>query len=599
MSQYYSTLKNQFTPSSLSPVLFINPYQNPYVNTVDNNGTRQRGNVIDSATATTGQALATAGTLISKPIYNGEGWYFESGAQFTTGSNSDYNFIHDGSDFDIWATVFICPTGTTYFRGIISNNGLSANNRGFYLALNSSANNRLEFRAGNNTAAFISLSANSAVTINATNIIRVRRSGSNATMWVNGGQVATQTISLSPGVGNASGVLTVCSSSAASANLYLKDGVIFNRALTTNEAAKMNARTFASITPTPINVYIEYGDSNDAGRGSNASIAPDLVGNIDGSFIETYSSSTPNSSSWIGKLLLGTNQTIPSENPLTQHGSEMRFGKSMGAVKEHCIIKWGRGSHSMFARGGANSPDFNISSVSGAYLQTLSALALSLSDLVHSQRRTPVFRGITPIIGANDAIFANQGNSWARSGITATITRTSHGFVTGANVGIYNSNDLTAIPNGNYTLTVINANSFSITVPNAGATSGTVSYSGAYNFKQNSYDTINGIIVYLTSTLRNQITNGTGYTVDKLRIYVPQTKATGINAEGLSQVQTAQSEIGANFLTDNPARSSNVLGSFSESTNALPLQDSVHYSTLGYDELGTMRFTYFEDYINE
>jgi hypothetical protein len=601
MSNYYSTLKNQFTPSSLSPVLFVNPYQNPYVNTVDNNGTRQRGNIIDSATATTGQALATAGTLASKPIYNGEGWYFEAGAQFTTGSNSDYNFIHDGSDFDIWATVFICPTAsTTYFRGIISNNGLSANNRGFYLAVNSTANNRLEFRAGNGTSAFISLSANSAVTVNATNIVRVRRSGSNAKMFVNGVEVANQTISLSPGVGNSSDVLTVCSAGASSANLYLKDAVVFNRALTTDEAAKMNSRTFVSITPTPINVYIEYGDSNDAGRGANASIAPDLVGTIEGSFMETYNSSAPNASSWAGRLLLGTNQTMPSENPLTQHGSEMRFGKSMSALKEHCIIKWGRGSHSMFARGGANSPDFNISSSSGAYVDlTTKVLPIVLNDLVHSQRRTPVFRGITPIIGANDATFANQGNAWVRVATTATITRSNHGFSTGANIGIYNSNDLSAIPNGNYTITVLTVNTFTITVPNTGATSGTVSYSGAYNFKQNSYDTINGIIVYLTSTVRNQITAGTGYTVDKLRLYFPQTKATGINAEGLSQVQTAQSAMGTDFLTDNPARSANVLGSFSESTNALPLQDSVHYSTLGYDELGTMRFNYYEDFINE
>ena len=57
--------------------------------------------------------------------------------------------------------------------------------------------------------------------------------------------------------------------------------------------------------------------------------------------------------------------------------------------------------------------------------------------------------------------------------------------------------------------------------------------------------------------------------------------------------------MGTDYLTDNPARSGNVLGSFSESTAALPMQDGVHYSTLGYDELGTMRFNYFEDYINE
>lgn len=596
---------NGFSPMALSPApaFFLDPYRDAYVSTIDNNGVRQRGNIIDSATARTGQALATAGTLGSKPIFNGEGWYFEVGAQMTTGSSSDYNFIHDGSDFDIWCAVFICPTAsTTYLRTILSNNGASNSTRGFYLLINSTAgNNRLEFRACNGTVAFISLSANSAVTVNTTNIIRVRRSGSNAKMFVNGVEVANQTISLSSGVGNAGAIMTLVPAIAVSANLYLKDVVVFNRVLTAPEALSMNTRRFLSITPEPINVYIEFGDSNDAGRGINSQIAPDLVGNIVGSFMETYNSSTTNTTSWIGKLLLGTNQTIPPESPTTQHGSEMRFGKSMGAVKEHCIIKWGRGSHYMYSRGGAIAPDFNINSPSGnGYTQLLNAINLSLTDLVHSHRRTPVFRGLMPIIGANDAANAAQGVSWTRSGTTITISTGFHGFVVGASFGVYNSSDAATIPNRLYTVTSVpNINTFTITAVNTGATSGTVSYSGGYYFKQNCYDTINGVIVYLTSTIKNQVTNGTGYTVDKLRLYFPQTRTVpGLNAEGMSQVRTAQAEMGTDFLTDNPARSGNVLGSFSESTEALPIA-SGHFSTVGYDMLGDMRYNYYLPFIDE
>ena len=220
-----SGMMKGFNPSTLSPTLFVNPYIDAYVSTVDNNGLRQRGNIIDSATATTGQALATAGTLGSKPIYNGEGWYLEAGAQMTTGSTSDYNFIHDGSDFDIWVTVFICPTATTtYQRAIICNNGFSTTARGILLRANAtSGNNRLECNIGNGSASFITLAASSALTVNATNRIRVRRSGSTATMFVNGTQVATQTISLSPGVGNAAGTMTIASAIAVSVNYYLKD----------------------------------------------------------------------------------------------------------------------------------------------------------------------------------------------------------------------------------------------------------------------------------------------------------------------------------------------------------------------------------------
>ena len=105
-------MREAFDPSSLSPTLWVNPYRDAYVSTIDNNGTGRKGNIIDSAIARTGQALVTAGTLGSKPIYNGEGWYFEQGSKLTIGTNSTYNFLHNGSNFDIWCTVFICPPAT-------------------------------------------------------------------------------------------------------------------------------------------------------------------------------------------------------------------------------------------------------------------------------------------------------------------------------------------------------------------------------------------------------------------------------------------------------------------------------------------------------
>lgn len=600
MSQYYSTLKSQFTPSSLSPVLFVNPYQDSFVNTVDNNGTRQRGNIIDSATATTGQALAVAGTLASKPIYNGEGWYFKAGSQMTTGSTSDYNFIHDGSNFDIWCTVFIPPTNsTTYQRAFICNNGFSTTARGILLRANASGNNRLECNIGNGTASFITLTANSALTVNATNIIRVTRSGSTARMFVNGTQVATQTISLSPGVGNAAGTMTVASTLGVTANLYLKDLVIFNRALTTNEATLMNSRTFASITPTPINVYLLAGDSNCAGRGVNSAIAPDLVGNISGAYISQFTSAY-DSTTYVEKLLLGKNQTIPTENPTTQHGSEMRFGKTMGGVQDAFLIKYGVGSNTVFQRANGAFADFNVNTTSSSYNRfTTKVIPEALSNLVHCQRRTPVFRGFLWIEGANDALFGAQGVSWVRVGTTVTVTATNHGLVTSDKLGFYDSSDLTTIPIANYQITRIDANTFTFTGVNTGASSGTISFAGGYFFKQNVYDVINGTIDYIQNTVKNQVTNGTGYTVNKLRLYFPQTAGTGLNAASLAFVNAAQISMGTDYLIDNPSRSVNVLGSFSESTSGLSRQDNVHYTTGSYDTLGGMEATYFSSYINE
>ena len=598
-----ATTMRGFNPSTLTPTLWINPYVDGYVTTTDTNGLRQRGNIIDSATASSGQALAGTSTLQTKPIYNGEGWFFSEGAQLTTGSTSDYNFIHDGSDFDIWVTVFICPTAsTTYQRAFICNNGFSTTARGILLRANSSNNNRLECNIGNGTASFITLTANSALTVNATNIIRIRRSGSNATMHVNGVQVATQTISLSPGVGNAGGVMTVATWAGATANLYFKDLVIFNRVLTTTEATSMNSRRFLSISPEPLNVYLFAGDSNCAGRGVNSSIAGDLTGNISGAFAETLSSSY-DYSSWGGKLLLGTNQTIPSENPTTQHGSEMRFGKDMGATKDVFIIKYGVGSNTVFQRNDGGFADFNVNTTNSSYNRFKTAvIPQALYDIVHSLRKTPVFRGFIWIEGANDALFGSQSATWVRVGTTATVTSTDHGMLTQFKPGFYNSSDLTAIPTGDYQITKIDNSTFTMTVPNLGLTSGTISWTGGYNYKQNVYNVINGIIDYIQSTVKNQITGGTGYTVNKLRLFFPETTqgiGAGLNTESFNQVVAAQIAMGTGYLTDNPSRSSNVIGSISQSTAALPMQDGVHYSTAGYDTLGNNIATYFIPFVNE
>ncbi len=203
-------MSTQFTPAQISPTLWIDCTSSSYISTIDNNGVRGKGNIIDSATAKTGQALTTAGTLGSKPIFNGEGWYFESGAQMSTGTASDYNFLHTCSDFEIFATIFICPVGTSYNRVILCNNGFSNTNRGILLRASNSGVNQLEFRVGNGSFAFISLTVANALTVNTTNRIRIRRSGSTVTMFVNGTQVATQTISLGPGVGDASTVMNIC-----------------------------------------------------------------------------------------------------------------------------------------------------------------------------------------------------------------------------------------------------------------------------------------------------------------------------------------------------------------------------------------------------
>jgi hypothetical protein len=593
-------MREAFDPSSLSPTLWVNPYRDAYVSTIDNNGTRRKGNIIDSAIARTGQALVTAGTLGSKPIYNGEGWYFEQGSKLTTGTNSTYNFFHNGSNFDIWCTVFICPPATgTYYRALINTNGISDTAKGILVRINSvNGNNNLEVRAGNGTNAFISLSGFNSLIPNTTNKIRVTKSGNSAKLFVNGVQVASQTIILPAGTADAAAPMTLVSNTSASVNVYLKDVMIFNRALTANEASSMNSRTFASITPTPMNVYLLAGDSNCAGRGLNSAIASDLTGNIGRAYTPLLSTSI-DFTSYPGKLLLGTNQTITFESPSTQHGAEMRFGKAMGAIADTYMIKYGIGSIPLFQ---SAFGDWNAASTNSYFKKfTTSVIPQALNDLVHIYRRTPVFRGLIWTHGANDAVVGGSNVAWTRIGTTITVTENSHGLRTGFKVPIISSSNLSSFPEGIYNVTQIDNNRFSFQGLDSGPTSGVLSYSAGSTYKENATAVINGTIDYLVSGIKNQITGGVGYPVNKMRIYIPELRsgAAVFDSNSYSSILLAQRAIGNNFLLENPSRTVNVLGTISQPTEDLGMLDPLHYSTSSYDTLGQREANYFMQFINE
>jgi hypothetical protein len=593
-------MREAFNPSSLSPLLWVNPYRDAFVSTIDNNGSRQKGNIIDSATAKTGQTLATTGTLGSKPIYNGEGWYFEQGSKLTTGTNSTYNFLHNGGNFDIWCTVFICPPATgNYYRALITTNGISDTSKGILVRINSvNGNNSLEVRVGNGTSAFISLNAFNSLTLNATNTLRVTKSGNTVKLFVNGTQAAAQTITLLPGTGDAASIMTLANNGSASVNVYLKDIMIFNRALTSNEVTEMNSRRFPSIVPTPINVYLLAGDSNSAGRGINSAIASDLTGKIPRTYIPTYGTSL-DYTTYLGKLLLGSNQTFLLENPSTLHGAEMRFGKSMGAIADTFIIKYGIGSVPLFQN---STGDWNASSPASFFNKfKTSAIPQAINDLVHVYRRTPVFRGFIWTHGANDAAVGGSNKSWTRTGSTITVTENSHGLSSGYKIPVTSASDLTVIPLDIYTVTRIDNNTFTINGINAGASTGTISYSAGSKYKENLTQVINGTIEYLTGTIKNQLTGGIGYTVNKLRIYIPETRSGATSFDAISYANTlaGQQSIGSNYLLDNPQRSSNVLGTISQSTEDLNMVDTIHYTTQSYDVLGQREANYFMQFINE
>lgn len=580
-----------FNPLTLSPFLWVDAVRGDYTSSTDTNGTRQSGNIIASASDETGKTL-TIGAAGTEPVFNGVSWFCDTSQQFTQGTTSDYNFLHNGSDFEIYLTYFQCPANAGNVRALLNNNGFSSTARGILLYYdNAGSANILKLRIGNGTSNVISIDATGAITQNAINKIRIKKSGNTVTLYVNGTQVGTQT-NTTWNVSNAAAVLAVCSSSSASAMVYLLDLFIIDRVLTTDEVTGMGNRTFSVPACTDINVYFIMGDSNGAGRGVNADIAADLAGTID-AFIEKFNSASPSTnSSWIGKLLVGTNQTIPSEFLTTLHGVEMRFGKSMSASGELMIIKYGIGSTSCIY-------NWNPSLPSDEYFKvTTQAIPVALIDLVHSKRRNPVFRGFAWVQGANDAAVGGDSLAWTRSGTTITVTQSSHPRSTGQSLPVVASSDLTALPLGDYTMTKIDANTFTIQGVNAGGTSGTMTYSGGSKYKTLFTSIFNGIIDTL-GTLKNHVTGGTGYTVNKMRLYIAKTHSGAFPATSYADTIAAQQDIGDNYLTDNPSYSSKVLDSTCVSTEDLALQDAAHYTTAAYDTLGGRIATYYSSYINE
>jgi hypothetical protein len=346
-------------------------------------------------------------------------------------------------------------------------------------------------------------------------------------------------------------------------------------------------------------VYIMAGDSNCAGRGTNSAIAADLTGAIPGAYAARFNSNTPDATTWVGKLQLNVNQTLIAENIATQHGLEMRFGKVMGALKDTFILKYGVGSTPLVQNGAL---DWNIASANENFVRLRdSAIPQALRDIVHSYRRTPVFRGFIWENGANDAVIGGSGVSWTRSSTTITVTETAHGMSTGQTIPITVSSDTSAIPLGIYTITNTGANTYTFTGVDAGGASGTLSYSAGSTYKTNFTAMFNALIDYINNTIRNEVTGATGYSTAKLRLLIVRTfgTSTSFDATSYASVRAAAVDVGDNYLTDNPSYASKVLATAWYDVDALGLLDTIHRTTAGYDSEGQIVANYFDDFINE
>lgn len=398
--QWLNGAVTPFTPLALSPLLWVDAINGAYVSSVDNNGVRKRGNLVDSATAMTGQAIVNSGTQASKGIWNGEGWWMKTTAQFTIGNIGDFNLLHAGGQWEAWITWWQTPAAAGNQRAILSTNGFSSTALGFLLYYNNTGGaNAAELRMGNGTQSVVSRTANNSVNQNALNTARIVGNGNTVTLFMNGVQVAQQVATNPWSASNSVTPLTLSSITSATATHYLKDVVIFNRLLTANEAAKMNARTFTTIAPTACNVYAMIGDSNNDGQEPNNTTAAELLGkhNI---LMVNQANATVATGDYIELLELGRNHKLKN-GTMTLHGGEMRFGYNFTDPNiKAMILKLGVGSTDALAWTSPNNP----------YGQWINMINKYIPELYHAHRRFAVLRGTINWHGANDTQAGDGGN---------------------------------------------------------------------------------------------------------------------------------------------------------------------------------------------
>jgi hypothetical protein len=92
------------------------------------------------------------------------------------------------------------------------------------------------------------------------------------------------------------------------------------------------------------------------------------------------------------------------------------------------------------------------------------------------------------------------------------------------------------------------------------------------------------------------------YPINKMRIYIfriTNSGAPGYDMTEFNAIYAAQEDIGDDYLTDNPSRTDDVLGSTWRTTDDLALGDAQHYNAASLDTMGQALFAYFKQYVRE
>lgn len=257
------------------------------------------------------------------------------------------------------------------------------------------------------------------LTVDAYNILKITFSGTSLTAWVKpfGGsytQIGQDNTGSGLSASNSTSPIHV--GATATDKMYLKHIVVFKRALNGTEETTiqnfLDAEAAEVVTPTDVNVYYHWGQSND-GSADNDDIDSDLDGKVGAkTYFLTANSGLYKSGFW-AETELGVNQN-PSTN-LSSHAWQMRFGYEMNLLGPTYIAGRWIGASVLVptipptASWSALSSSSNIDHfpylTDGFYTTQGNAgvCAAALEEIIHVKRKNPLNKGLIIVHGETDS----------------------------------------------------------------------------------------------------------------------------------------------------------------------------------------------------
>lgn len=499
--------------------------------------------VVTSGSARVGASITSAGSaLVNRPSWNGDGIYFNLQGGLTWGSTSTHNTFHQDTPWTVYICWYQLAVGTTHLGPLLCANAGSSNSTGLAIFMDnrtaSSKSYSINYLVTKSVAGQVPInvySANDAVIPNAWNWLKAKFDGTNFSLVVNGGTAVTSIPSIAFATGNATNALRIGNLNTVGSSTGI-NAYLKHIYMEDSFMTGADETLMDSWAVAMCSEGVPMEDANVYLMGGQSNMAGRGVNSsIAGQLTDR-----------VGAKIMFVEPTAPTQTNGTgsvdssSYWDELQLGVSQ--TFESVATQ-----HGMEMRFGYNM---------NAYSKNAWLIKMGVGG-------TPLFSTVT----YNDwNVSSAQLYTHWRSLILNGLVEMQH---------IFRKNP------------VIRG-----WVWMQGETDAIISGAGS-PYKTNFTTLFHTMIDTIVSS---------GFTVDKLRLYIFRITNSGTPGYDMTEfnaIYAAQSDIGDNYLTDNPSRSVNVKGTTWRTTDDLTLLDAQHYNTASLDTMGQALFTYFKEYINE